>query len=143
MGALAFCMGNERIVYESSTLMFHDYSHIVGGKGGELESQVLHQSQSVRDFLYSITVPFGFISDEEFEKMLDGKDFWMDALEMCTRGIATHIIINGSKVLSTDYVKFASGDIDYDEMITGKIKPKVKKKAKKKAKKKVAKKKDN
>lgn len=143
MGALSFCMGHERIVYENSTLMFHDYSHVVGGKGGEIESQVVHNSQSVRDFFYSTVVPHGYMTEEEFERMLDGKDFWMDAVEMCSRNIATHIMISGVKIKSELYLMFIDDKIDYDEMMSGIINniPK-KNKPKKVAKKKVSKKKN-
>lgn len=139
MGAFAFCMGNERIIFENSTLMFHDYSHMVGGKGGEIESQVIHNSQSIRDFIYSTIVPYGYITDDEFKKMLDGKDFWMDAVEICERGIATHIIINGFKICSELYVRYVDENITYEEMTTGIINEKNKKK--KTSKKKTSKKK--
>lgn len=144
MGALAFCMGNERLIYESSTIMFHDYSHMVGGKGGEIEAQVVHQSQSLRDFLYSVVVPHGFISEEEFDDMIKGVDFWMDAVEMCSRGIATHIVINGYKVPADRYLKYVDETIEYKEMITGIAEEKPKKVNRKRVvkKKKVSKKKE-
>lgn len=140
MGALAFCMGDERIIYEHSTLMFHDYSGGSIGKGGEIESQVIHTSQSVRNFFYSIVIPNNFLTAEEFEAMLIGQDFWMDSIEMCERGIATHIMVHNNKVLSEHYLRHLDGDISYKEMISGEIipkpvKPKKKKNTKKKKKK--------
>lgn len=137
MGALTFCMGDERLIYGNSTLMFHDYSHRVDGKGGEIDSQVKHNSQQMRDFSYSIMVPKGFLSSDEFEDMIIGKDFWMDALEMCVRGIATHIMISSIKVLAKHYVLYVDEEITYEEMMTGKLNEKPKKKAKKKKAKKV------
>ena len=144
MGALAFCMGNERIIYENSTLMFHDYSGGFGGKGGEVESSILHHSQSVRNFFYGVVVPNGFLSEDEFESMLIGKDYWMDSIELCERGIATHIMIANVKVQAQHYLMYINSEINIDEMMSGIIKEKPtpkKKKAKKKAKKKTTKKK--
>lgn len=109
MGALMFCAGDTRIVMEHSELMFHDYSGGVYGKGAELESNIMHTAKSIRAFFRNLTTDKGFLSNEEFEQMIIGKDFWMDTLEMCKRGIATHVAVNGKLVKAKKYYKRKKG----------------------------------
>jgi hypothetical protein len=37
--------------------------------------------------------------------MTDGKDFWFDTKEMCQRGIATHVEVNGLVIPAKQYLK--------------------------------------
>ena len=37
--------------------------------------------------------------------MIIGKDFWMDTREMCERGVATHVMVEGKNVPAKDYLK--------------------------------------
>ncbi len=92
MGALLFCMGDRRVIYPYSDLMFHNYSSGIGGKGGEIVSRIEHTDAHIKAFFRNIIVDKGFLSDVEFEKMLIGQDFWMGAKELCERKIATHVI---------------------------------------------------
>ena len=47
----------------------------------------------------------GIISEEEYEKLLIGQDYWMASEEMCKRGIATHVIVDGEEIRSKEYFK--------------------------------------
>lgn len=105
MGALLFCMADKRIIYPYSDLMFHTYSHGSHGKGGEVKTHVDHTSKKLERFFYDIIVKQGFLSDEEFKKMLIGQDYWMDAKELCKRGIATHVIVAGKELTAHEYLK--------------------------------------
>jgi len=105
MGALTFCLGDERIVTEYSDLMFHDYSGWSCGKGQEIESEVEHNKKHIREFFKKIIVGSNFLTADEFKHLLIGKDYWMDATEMCRRGIATHILIDGKKIKAKKYLK--------------------------------------
>jgi ATP-dependent protease ClpP protease subunit len=91
MGALLFCMPDIRIVHEFSDLMFHDYSGVLYGKAGDMESSHKHNSSHLRNFFKRFTLDRGFLSKEEFDMLTIGKEFWMDTEEMCKRGIATHV----------------------------------------------------
>jgi ATP-dependent protease ClpP protease subunit len=91
MGALLFCMPDIRIVNEFSDLMFHDYSGVISGKAGDIESSHKHNSSHLRNFFKRLTLDKGFLSQEEFNLLTIGKEFWMDTEEMCKRGIATHV----------------------------------------------------
>jgi len=105
MGALTFCMGDKRVATLRSDLMFHDYSGAIGGKGGEIKSRFKHSSKHLRDFFKDVILKNNFLSQKEFEQMLIGKDFWMDTKELCKRGIATHVLIEGKEIKAKKYLK--------------------------------------
>lgn len=118
MGAIIFCAGDERICMEHCDLMFHDYSGGSFGKGGEIESKVKHKAKHLRNFFKKIILDPGFLSQDEFNKMLIGQDYWMDTPELCKRGIATHVMVDGHTVKASDYYKFFKGKITKDELLT-------------------------
>jgi len=105
MGALLFCMADKRIVYPYSDLMFHNYASSISGKGGELKSRLEHRDRLLRIFFKDMIVEKGFLSATEFEEMIIGKDFWMDAEEMCRRGIATHVIYQEREIKAKRFLK--------------------------------------
>jgi len=105
MGALLFCMAAKRVAFPHSDFMFHNYSGGAVGKGGEIKSRIKHQSKVIERFLYDLIVKQGFLSKSEFEQMLIGQDFWMDTKELCKRGIATHIIVDGKELTAKEYLK--------------------------------------
>jgi ATP-dependent protease ClpP protease subunit len=105
MGALLFCMTPIRIVHEFSDLMFHDYSTMVYGKAGDIETNHVHASAHVRNFFKKIILDKKFMTKEEFELMLVGKEFWMDTEEMCKRGIATHVRTQEGTFKAKDYLE--------------------------------------
>jgi len=105
MGAVLFCMAEKRVVYEYSDLMFHTYAHGSYGKGAEVKSHVKHTAKKLEKFFYDLIVRQGFLSKDEFEQMLIGKDYWMDSKELCKRGIATHVILEGEEIEAKEYLK--------------------------------------
>jgi len=117
MGAIAMCLGDERICMEQSDLMFHDYSGGSSGKGGEIEAHVTHTAKHLRSFFRKVIVDQGFLTPEEFEKMIIGKDYWMEVPEMCERGIATHVMVDGVKVKAKMYLKYSKGKISRKELL--------------------------
>ena len=110
MGALLFCMGDKRVIYPYSDLMFHNYSSGVGGKGGEIISRVEHTDAHLKTFFKKVIVEKGFLSESEFEKMLIGQDFWMGAEELCKRKIATHVVYKGKEIKAKKYLKILKDD---------------------------------
>ena len=105
MGALLFCMADARVIYPYSEIMFHDYSHGRGGKGGEIKSYIQHSSKIMEVFFHDVLVKHNFFSEDELERMLSGHDFWMDAKEMCERGIATHVVVGDEYITATAFLK--------------------------------------
>jgi len=109
MGALLFCMADKRVVYEYSDFMFHNYFGGVHGKGGELKARIKYSAKSLEHFFHDIIVKKGFLSQQEFEQMLVGQDYWMDTKELCKRGIATHVILEGEEITAKEYLKKIKG----------------------------------
>jgi len=105
MGALTFCMGDKRIATLRSDLMFHDYSGGISGKGGEIKSRFKHNNKHLREFFKDVILKNKFLSQNEFDDMLIGKDFWMDTKELCKRGIATHVLVGGKEISAKKYLK--------------------------------------
>ncbi|MCK5917297.1 MAG: ATP-dependent Clp protease proteolytic subunit [Cocleimonas sp.] len=105
MGALLFCMGQRRIIYPYSEIMFHNYTHGAWGKGENVKSHVKHTARSLTSFFKDVTVSQGFLTKKEFKEMLLGKDFWMGSKEMCKRGIATHVVVWGETITAKKYLK--------------------------------------
>ena len=105
MGAMLFSMANKRIIYPYSDFMYHNYSGGAFGKGGELKARIDHNHERLNDFFHKMIVGQGFLTEEEFQQMLVGQDFWMGAKELCKRGIATHVILDGKELTAKEYLK--------------------------------------
>jgi ATP-dependent protease ClpP protease subunit len=98
MGALAFCMGDYRVCYENSSIMYHNYSAGTGGKGHEIIAHVKHMDKSLKMFFDTIVIG---LSDEEKEVLYGGGDFWFDTQEMCERKICTAVMV-GPHIFSAE-----------------------------------------
>ena len=112
MGALMFCMAKRRVIYPYSDIMFHNYSSGFSGKGGEIRSRVKHKDKILMKFFRTIVVDDGFLTPDEFENMLIGQDYWMDAKEMCKRKIATHVIYHGKEIKAKKYLKILANSMN-------------------------------
>jgi len=151
MGALLFSMGDQRIVYEHSSLMYHNYSSGAFGKGDNLKTYIEHEEKNTHNFFKNVIVDKGFLTMAEFDEMLIGRDFWFDCTELAQRGIATHVMVDGFLLEGADYLEYKDSELDIETYITIKIneimneedlevieEPKPKKKKKKTEKKKSA-----
>lgn len=105
MGALTFLMGDERIITERADLMLHTFSGVAHGKSGEIKSRVDHVEKHLQKFFKEILVDNKFITEKEFELMCIGQDYWMGTKELCERGMATHVLVNGDKITASKYLK--------------------------------------
>ncbi len=105
MGALLFCMAKRRVIYPYSDIMFHNYSTGFSGKGNEMVSRIKHSDRHLVNFFAELIVSKGFFTQSEFDKMIIGKDYWMDAKEMCRRNIATHVVYKGKQIKAKKYLK--------------------------------------
>lgn len=102
MGALLFCVGDKRVVYEHSELMLHDYSSGAIGKGSEIHSRIEFSSRFVRNAFKNWIKDY--LTEDEISKMIDGKDFWFDSEEMCRRGMATHVIVGDKELTAKQFL---------------------------------------
>ncbi len=121
MGAMLFSLGDERVSYEDSSLMFHNYSTGYGGKGGELKSYVEYGDRHFDDFFRKKIVAKGFLTTEEYEDMRKGQDFWFDSAEMAKRGISTHVIVSGFKLDNDAFLEYHAQDEAIDVWVMKKL----------------------
>ncbi len=74
---LIFLVGHEYIVNKHGSFMIHNYSEGVFGKGNEIISRVKHATDWFEKLTYDI---YGnFLTSEEIEGVLQGKDLWLDS----------------------------------------------------------------
>ena len=134
MGAMLFSMADKRVIYPYSDFMYHNYSGGAMGKGGDIKARIDHTHEHLNNFFYNIIVKQGFLTEDEFEKMLVGQDYWMGAKELCKRGIATHVIIAGKELTAKQYLKELKQEkrAKKEEKIKKENEQKVKSKSKKK-----------
>ena len=102
MAAIMFCIGDRRIIYENSSLMFHNFSGGVGGKGHEMKDRLKHTIKNITAFFRGNIIG---LTEDEIQQMLDGKEWWFSSKEMCERGIATHVNIDGVMIPAKRYLK--------------------------------------
>jgi ATP-dependent protease ClpP protease subunit len=105
MGAMLFSMADKRVVYPYSDLMYHNYAGGAVGKGGEIKARLEHTSQKLEAFFHDIIVKQNFLTEDEYQQMLVGQDYWMGTKELCKRGIATHVVVEGQELTPKAYLK--------------------------------------
>lgn len=109
MGAMMFCQGQERIVHPMSTLMFHNYSTCAIGKAGEITDQMEHMNRMGGQY-YDNIIANGWLKSDEYQRMLDGKDYWFNAHDLLMRGTATHLMIGNQTIPRADYLAYYQGE---------------------------------
>lgn len=102
-GAMAFLMGEERVVYEHSDWMMHSYSGGFIGKRDDMLTHLKHEDKRLQRFFNEIMEPY--FTKKELKKMQGGKDFWMTSEEMLDRGVATHIMVRGELMEGWQYME--------------------------------------
>ena len=71
---------------EQSSFMIHTASLGVIGKAPEIETELQHRLRLIRRWVE--TTYKGFLSDEEIENVIAGKDYWFEGEELARRLIA-------------------------------------------------------
>lgn len=66
-----------------TSFMIHNYSAVIGGKGGEIKSRQEHTDKALANAFNEFYS--GFLTAKEIKEVIDGKDLWMDAEEVMTR----------------------------------------------------------
>lgn len=83
LGTLIFLCGEEFIVHEHSLLMIHNHS---GGQWGKGHEYMARAEATVKWFETIAKDVYGdFLTTEEIQQMLDGRDFWFQAEEIKKR----------------------------------------------------------
>lgn len=82
-GTLIFLCGDEFIVHDNCSMMFHNFSGGTFGKGNEMKLQIDATTRWFNKLAKDIYYPF--LSHQEIEDMLAGKDIWMESEEIRRR----------------------------------------------------------
>lgn len=83
LGTLIFLAGDQMVVNDNCIMMFHNFRGGVIGKGNELTSQLEATVKWFSIFARKIYVPF--LSNEEFDRLLRGEDFWIQSNDIRKR----------------------------------------------------------
>lgn len=82
-GTLIFLAGDKHIVNQNCTFMIHNYSQWIGGKGNEVALRVKYSEQYFKKLAKDLYK--SFLTDDEIQSVIDGKDYWMDSDEVIAR----------------------------------------------------------
>ena len=106
-GALVFCASDKRVVYVNSRIMIHNYSGMYQGEFQKMKTRIEFDEQHTIDFIMdNLKIgKDGFLTKKECKQMIKGKEFWFNTEDMCKRGIATHVIVNGKTIKAKKYLK--------------------------------------
>lgn len=74
--SIIYLSGDQFSVSEGSSMLIHDYSSIVGGKGSEMIRQIQHEKISIDTFLKDVYEKF--LTDQEIQNVVSGQDMWLD-----------------------------------------------------------------
>jgi ATP-dependent protease ClpP protease subunit len=82
-GTLIFLCGDEFIVHDNCSMMFHNFSGGTFGKGNEMKLQIDATTRWFNKLAKDIYYPF--LTHQEIDDMLTGKDIWMESEEIRKR----------------------------------------------------------
>jgi ATP-dependent protease ClpP protease subunit len=80
---MIFLCANQFEISEHSMFMFHNYSGMAIGKGGEMYDNITHErkwSEKIMRKVYE-----NFLTEDEIKSILDNKDIWMEGEEVLKR----------------------------------------------------------
>lgn len=80
---MIFLSSHQYEISEHSMFMFHNYSGIAIGKGGEMYDNITHERKWSEKILRSVYQDF--LTEDEIRSILDNKDIWMEGEEVIKR----------------------------------------------------------
>lgn len=80
---IVFLAGHRLEISPHSLFMFHNYRGGISGKGGEIYDNAVFEREWSIKLIKDIYK--NFLTDEEIEQMMHGRDFWMDSEEVMVR----------------------------------------------------------
>ena len=82
-GTSIFLHGDEMVIHDHCQFMIHNHSGGQFGKGHEYMAEAVATTKWFEDFARDTYI--GFLSEIEFEQMINGKDFWFNSAEVRKR----------------------------------------------------------
>ena len=128
-GTMIFLAGHKHVVNQNCTFMIHNYSQWVGGKGNDITIQVKYTESYFRKLSEDI---YGeFLTKDEIESVLEGKDLWMESGDVAKR-VMKKLIAQEAPEESVPAVHQAAPSVVVPEVVVIPEKPKKKRVASKK-----------
>lgn len=90
------------VVADFSVLLCHNYRGFLSGKGDEMFDQVTFMQKWCENMIREIYA--GFLSDDEIDQIMNGKDIWMDHTETRNR-LESFVEYRENRVREGDEVK--------------------------------------
>ena len=97
---MLFMSAHQYEISEHSMFMFHNYSGIAIGKGGEMYDNITHErkwSEKIMRTIYK-----DFLTEDEIKAILENKDIWMEGEEVLRRLKNRHKLVEDRKVGKTN-----------------------------------------
>lgn len=104
-GAMLFLCGDQRVVYEDCSLMFHTYKGGVWGTGVNQLDQIVHNEERFNNMFRREMVTPGYMTEEEYKEYRLGKEFWLTFDKIIERGVATHIVVDDCLLTREEYIQ--------------------------------------
>ena len=82
-GMLLFLAGHEFMVSDDASAMCHGASYGAYGTQGQVHDNVMHSTKHLTKLAYKYYK--GFLETDEIERLLEGKEYWMEAEEIIER----------------------------------------------------------
>jgi ATP-dependent protease ClpP protease subunit len=95
---------DEVYVGDWAHMMLHNMQHGSYGKDSDVLNQIQHASTLSRRFLKDAYR--GFLTEEEIERLFDGKEFWFDCDEMRERFERRFELINSEREIESQQTEF-------------------------------------
>jgi len=83
LGTLIFLAADEFVVHDNTIFMFHNFSSMTFGKGHEQAAQLEATTKWFNNLARKLYIPF--MSEEEYARIEQGGDLWLDAEEVRER----------------------------------------------------------
>ena len=83
LGTMLFLAADEFLVHENSSMMFHNYTGGVYGKGHEQIAAIKSATTWTRDFMRRLYIPF--MTEDEVDRLVKGEDIYMHPPEILER----------------------------------------------------------
>lgn len=80
---LLFLAADQVEITPHSSIMLHDYSSGTYGKGGDIHRQIIHERKWSEKLFRDVYEDF--LSENEIDSMLNGKEIWLDSDEVLER----------------------------------------------------------
>jgi len=100
---------DEVYVGDWAQMMCHNMQHGSYGKDSDVLNRIQHASSLSRRFLKDAYR--GFMTDEEIERLLDGKEFWFDCSEIKERFERRFELINSEREVESQQISTCFTDV--------------------------------